>query len=151
MYAFKSYAPYILYLCNLSRRPPTFSGRQGRRRTRGCGFSGFTHLQLQGGRTTFQHTGQVQILPLYSQGHRDLVVACFPLHVAHGEDHCRKESKLGQGYSPAGRTQAPDLTKSIQSSVGTQKELPWVQTGLAGLRIDSSKVRRLLQAFLKTS
>lgn len=56
-----------------------FSGRRGRRmtteRTRGCGSSGFTHLQLQGGRVTFQHTGQVQILPLDSQGHRDLAVA----------------------------------------------------------------------------
>lgn len=61
-----------------------FSGRRGRRmsgkyrmtgRTRGCGFSGFTHLQLQGGHVTFQHTGQVQILPLDSQGHRYLAVA----------------------------------------------------------------------------
>ena len=85
------------------------------KRTRGCGFSGFTHLQLQGGHATFQCTGQVQILPLDSQGHRDLVVACFPLHIAHGEDHCRKESKLGQGYSPAGRMQAPDLIDKVHT------------------------------------
>lgn len=44
-------------------------------RTRGCGFLGFTHLQLQGGRVTFHHTGQVQILPLDSQGHGYLAVA----------------------------------------------------------------------------
>lgn len=84
-------------------------------REQGGGFSGFTHLQLQGGHVAFQNTGQVQILPLDSQGHRYLIVACFSLHIAHGEYYWRKESKLGQGYSPAGRTQAPDLTDKVHT------------------------------------